>query len=179
MHCARARTDELVAIEGRPWAEYGKEGKPLSQNQLARLLRPVGVIPDVLRLEGKSVRAYQLHLFADAFARYLAPEGDYNRNSVAEPVKPGTSCMSQLVAADPALRVGTCKKPNNDGLGYTVTVVKGEKGGNDEGLVCEHCGSPATADQPVRECMVEGDRHLLHLHCEREWLHPECKDRLP
>ena len=30
----------LVAIEGRPWAEYGRTGKPITQNKLARLLKP-------------------------------------------------------------------------------------------------------------------------------------------
>jgi len=28
----------LVAIEGRPWVEMGKSGKPLTQNRLARML---------------------------------------------------------------------------------------------------------------------------------------------
>src|SRR5262249_4859720 len=39
----------LVAIEGRPWAEYGRTRKPLSQNQLARLLKPVAITPNTLR----------------------------------------------------------------------------------------------------------------------------------
>ena len=35
--------EELVKIEPRPWGEYGKSGKPITQNKLARLLKPVGI----------------------------------------------------------------------------------------------------------------------------------------
>jgi hypothetical protein len=32
----------LIELEGRPWAELGRSGKPLTQNSLARLLKPLG-----------------------------------------------------------------------------------------------------------------------------------------
>jgi hypothetical protein len=36
--------------------------------------------------------------------------------------------------------------------------------------VCEHCGGPATADSPVQECWIDGDRVLLHRgRCQDEW----------
>ncbi len=38
--------NSLVAIQGRPWADYGKNDKPLTQNQLARLLKPVAIAPE-------------------------------------------------------------------------------------------------------------------------------------
>lgn len=37
--------DELVKLEGRPWAEYGRSQKPITKNRLARLL-PRGVAPE-------------------------------------------------------------------------------------------------------------------------------------
>ena len=37
--------EKLCEIEPRPWAEYGKSGKPITQNKLARLLKPLGVAP--------------------------------------------------------------------------------------------------------------------------------------
>ena len=47
--------EELVAIEGRPWAEYNRRtGKPISQNQLARALKPYGVAPEVVRVGKKT-----------------------------------------------------------------------------------------------------------------------------
>jgi Protein of unknown function (DUF3631) len=60
-------TDELAQIEGGPWAEWGsgKRRKPITQNALARLLRPHKVSPvDVgpaharrKRLQARSVRS--------------------------------------------------------------------------------------------------------------------------
>ena len=35
--------EKLVEIVPRPWGEYGRSGKPLTQNKLARLLKPLGI----------------------------------------------------------------------------------------------------------------------------------------
>jgi len=63
----------LIAIEGRPWAEW-RGGKPLSANGLARLLVPFKVIPGTIRIGEATAKGYQLAHFADAFARYLPCE---------------------------------------------------------------------------------------------------------
>jgi hypothetical protein len=62
-------TDELAQIEGGPWAEWssGKRRKPITQNALARLLRPhkvspVDVGPEHARRKGYK-RAQFEHLF--------------------------------------------------------------------------------------------------------------------
>jgi hypothetical protein len=60
----------LVAIEGRPWAEW-KAGKPLSANGLARLLAPFGIAPATIRTAAGTPKGYQFAQFEDAFARYL------------------------------------------------------------------------------------------------------------
>jgi uncharacterized protein DUF3631 len=66
----------LVAIEGRPWAERGKNGKrgkPLTQKKLAQMLKPLAIAPDHLG-SGASVRGYKLWQFEEAFLRHL-PSG--------------------------------------------------------------------------------------------------------
>ena len=45
--------EALVGIEGRPWAEMGKARKPLTQNRLARLLKPLAIAPDSIRIDDK------------------------------------------------------------------------------------------------------------------------------
>jgi Protein of unknown function (DUF3631) len=40
--------EELVKIMPRPWGEYGRSGKPLTQNKLARLLKPLGIAPGLV-----------------------------------------------------------------------------------------------------------------------------------
>ena len=64
----------LIAIEGRPWAEW-KAGKPLSANGLARLLAPFAIAPATIRTATGTPKGYQLAQFEDAFARYLPGEG--------------------------------------------------------------------------------------------------------
>jgi putative DNA primase/helicase len=69
-----ALAEALAKIEGHPWAEY-RRGKPISQNQLARLLKPLGIGPNVIRLGSETWRGYYLSQFAEAFERYLPQEG--------------------------------------------------------------------------------------------------------
>lgn len=66
--------EALVAIEGRPWAEW-KAGKPITANGLARLLAPFVIKPDTIRTGDKTPKGYQLAHFEDAFSRYLPQEG--------------------------------------------------------------------------------------------------------
>jgi hypothetical protein len=63
---------ELEKMEERPWPEF-RNGKPLSVNQLARLIRPFGLRPKQARIGGDKTRGYELETFSDAFSRYLPP----------------------------------------------------------------------------------------------------------
>jgi putative DNA primase/helicase len=65
--------DALVEDKAGRWAEFS-HGRPLTQRQLARLLRPFGIVPGTVRLgEGSTPKGYRFEAFADAFARYLPP----------------------------------------------------------------------------------------------------------
>jgi hypothetical protein len=66
--------EALVAIEGRPWAEW-KAGKPITPNGLARMLAPFRIVPGTIRIPGDTRKGYQLAHFEDTFARYLAQPG--------------------------------------------------------------------------------------------------------
>src|SRR5262245_4875640 len=77
---------ELVAIEGRPWAERGKNGKrgkPLTQKKLAHMLKPLAIAPDHLG-SGTSVRGYKLWQFEEAFLRHLPSERGLSSRRVQE-----------------------------------------------------------------------------------------------
>jgi putative DNA primase/helicase len=66
---------DLVELEGRPWAEWGRAEKPLTKNGLAALLRKFRIEPKVIRLDdGRTPRGYTLAAFKDAFARYLGDD---------------------------------------------------------------------------------------------------------
>ena len=63
--------EALVAMEGRPWAEYGKSGRPITKNQLAARLRrfyadadcKLPIEPKTLWIGVESQRGYERHQF--------------------------------------------------------------------------------------------------------------------
>jgi hypothetical protein len=67
----------LCADEERPWATYNK-GKPISDRQVAKLLKPFVVISETIYAPvgsgKKDAKGYKLDKFKDAFGRYLTPE---------------------------------------------------------------------------------------------------------
>jgi hypothetical protein len=64
--------EKLAAYADSPWAEYGKSRRPISQAQLARLLKPFGIAPQLIRLSsGGVMRGYLRAHFEDAWERYL------------------------------------------------------------------------------------------------------------
>jgi hypothetical protein len=122
----------LVALEGRPWAELGKDRKPLTQNRLARMLKelkpPIGpqkIGPGKVRVSGY-VRAH----FEEAFERYSPPEGVSQPDNRTESHEMGTSGISQPDALGAECPVAKSQKPNNDGLPFGCPVAKGGNGQN-------------------------------------------------
>lgn len=73
--------EKLTELDHRPWGDY-KYGRPISKNQLARLLRPVGVRPGQCRFGAETVRGYSRSSFTEAFAIYL-------RQEPVQPEQPG------------------------------------------------------------------------------------------
>jgi hypothetical protein len=78
----------LVAMEGQPWAEHGKTGKPLSANGCARMLANDGISPNSIRLGEDTGKGYERSQFEDAFARYLPP----SPNPTVTPSQPPDFC---------------------------------------------------------------------------------------
>lgn len=67
---------ELVKLEDRPWPEYRNE-RPITPNQLAKLLKPFGVSPRTIRLpDGSTPKGYFKADFEEPWARYLSPDAD-------------------------------------------------------------------------------------------------------
>jgi putative DNA primase/helicase len=66
---------EIVAslhkLEERPWSEWGRQEKPMTARQLARLLAPFDIKPKTIRLGTDTPKGYEKEDFTDAWARYL------------------------------------------------------------------------------------------------------------
>jgi putative DNA primase/helicase len=64
--------EALTALELRPWKEYGRRRKPITQIQVARLLDFFDIEPGSIRLpEGRTPKGYLRKDFEDAFSAYL------------------------------------------------------------------------------------------------------------
>jgi putative DNA primase/helicase len=70
---------KLNEMEGRPWPEYGRSGKPITTNAIARLLKPFHVAPDKIRFTnpkdglGETAQGYWVGPLQHVFDRYLPP----------------------------------------------------------------------------------------------------------
>jgi len=83
--------ERLAQIEGRPWAEFGRQRRPISPNQLANLLRGFGVSSGTIRFADGTAKGYDARDFSDAFSRYLPGDGLPKGNKVTLPVNIGES----------------------------------------------------------------------------------------
>jgi putative DNA primase/helicase len=154
--------EKLIAIDGHPWAEYGRSAKPITQNRLARLLKPLGIAPEQIRFAtNDSRKGYGLHHFKEAFERYLPPERGSEPKLRNKSDEMGSSATSQTETAEPFVSDEKSEKPNNDGQSFGVSVAKGGNGAN----VCVQCNG--TPDGKERLCHVDGAEVWLHPECER------------
>jgi hypothetical protein len=83
----RISSSDLCATLGeialRPWAEWGRRRKPISQNQIAHLLKPFGITPATIRLQDNSTaKGYYLKDFIEAFSSYVPVPPDPDRHNV-------------------------------------------------------------------------------------------------
>jgi hypothetical protein len=65
--------EALHQLEERPWREYGRSRKPISQRQLADLLRPYEIVSGTVRVGKETGKGYKAKDCQEAFERYLPP----------------------------------------------------------------------------------------------------------
>ncbi|HKF96485.1 MAG TPA: DUF3631 domain-containing protein, partial [Gammaproteobacteria bacterium] len=68
---SRNLVEKLVALEDRPWCEFGRTGKPLTQRTLANLLHPFGITSGAHRRNNLVFKGYPVEKFQDACKRYI------------------------------------------------------------------------------------------------------------
>jgi len=113
----------LVELEGRPWAEFGKSGKPITANGLARLLRKYKVRPGTIRLgpgPKDTAKGYKLAQFKDVFERYL-PDAAGEAVTPSQVNKSGGFSHSQTVTPEPDVPDGKARKASNSAECDSVT----------------------------------------------------------
>ena len=146
--------DRLAAIEGRPWAEW-RHGKPITSNQLARLLKPFCIVSGTIRTPGGTPKGYYLNSFEDAFERYFPSEAA----TTPQPPSNGHFGHFQNATPDDLVAFPKSQKPLPNGHCGVVAV------GNWGAPVCAHCGRPGSAADPLLEVSLVGHGARLHRAC--------------
>jgi hypothetical protein len=159
----------LCEMEGKPWADW--KGKSLTTNQLARLLKPFGIVTNTtVRVGTKTAKGYYRREFEAAWQRYLthdADQGGCKRSQGNNADEIETSCTFQKVTAAPVVTFQKCEKPPSNGSCYLVTDQNGDRAASHESVVCCHCGKASGAILPF----AYGDRQAdLHLGCREAWI---------
>jgi hypothetical protein len=155
--------DGLITMEGRPWAEYGNGGKPVSKNQLAKRLKRFKIVPDSVRIGDKTPKGYYRHQFREVWERYLActpeepPTETQHRNNADEL---GVSDDFQDSTEKTALRLEISGKPRPNGLCCGVA----DQNPQDQEST-GHCG----------QCTKRGDLQEIYYGDSSAWLHRDCR----
>jgi putative DNA primase/helicase len=143
----------LVQLEGRPWAEWGKGDKPISQNQVARLLKRFDIHTRDMR-DGQKVvaKGYLREHFMDAFARYL-PEASQSATAL-QPQQLGTQTrFSDRYSASDSNRYSATEGPECSGVADEQNSDVADQNGQNsyENRVCS-----GVADQDAQEGIAQG-----------------------
>ena len=147
----------LATIEGRLWAEWSK-GKPITQNQLAFLLKPFRVRPGNVRIGSEVNRGYLRRQFEELWIRYgtiLPAEGGseplhrYNADGMS------VSGTSKPLQADFDVADQKCEKPNNDATCSGVAVEKGGSRENRESRRSDEPQAPECATDTARDTVSD------------------------
>jgi putative DNA primase/helicase len=172
----------LCVDEERPWATYYK-GKPITDRQVGRLLRPFGIISETVHPPGeKDAKGYKLERFQEAFERYL---------------------NSPKASQSGILTSRASERPNADGMGTTGDFCVRPENNLDAHEKCKlshsHAGLDAWTDKSAGngaqsvlakvEERAEPDEHhcaqcgrggdLLETYfggADPVWLHRDCQD---
>ena len=119
--------ERLAQIEGRPWAEFGKQRRPISPNQLANLLRGFGVLSRTIRVGDSTAKGYDMAGFSDAFSRWLPGNRLLKGNKVTLSANIEESPLFQKVTAQACDVSENGVSANKDAGCYVVTFQNAEK----------------------------------------------------
>lgn len=112
--------DRLAEHEPDSWGRYGRTGKPISQCQLANLLRGFQIAPDSIRFDAGTLKGYHKAQFSDAITRYLPTDTPQDRNTGTSPANVGLDEALQGGTPDSRSSLETVNTANNSGLCSSV-----------------------------------------------------------
>jgi putative DNA primase/helicase len=132
---AQKRVDRLSSAEiinilcdddEKRWATYNK-GFPITPTQVAKRLGEYGICSTTIRVPGQTLKGYHLHMFTDAFARYVfadqLPEVSAVTPELTKAYEPPTVTLASPVTAQTVTRhTEVTRHTSVDGVGDGVTL---------------------------------------------------------
>ncbi len=177
----------LTADPEQPWAEY-RNGRPLSQKQLANLLNGYGVYSETVHPAGLShAKGYQLDQFTELFGRYLTPSPDLPvQKTIFEPCNRANDCGIGTSEENRTVQTHAAHGSEKSNFSYShadlhgCTVRKAENWGGagdepfrwrDAGIALRQCAQcNGTIDGTERVHAFGGREVWLHTECKHFWL---------
>ena len=158
----------------RPWPEWGKNAKPISEAQVAKLLRNFKVKSRNLRIDDSVVKGYLLEQLKDAFVLYLPAKSSSTPHTAATPLQSSDFNNLQAIRAATNENDVAAPKPanplkNNNCSGVAAPNGKNGKIDGSERR-CAHCGQLDFPGSRLLECWVDDAQSWGHQDClEQAW----------
>jgi putative DNA primase/helicase len=180
---------QLIADQERPWATW-KHAKPLTQRQLAGLLRPFGIASGTVSVPGLAdAKGYKRIHFEKAWEAYLPGQNGVERPfEHSDPSKrrnadgTGVSRDFSSVAECPSDGSKNAKLSNSHAGFDASTDRKPGNGGAREidQEIIPASPAPPAAEEKDRTCAqcrgrVDGKEQLIATEGKTVWLHPNCE----
>jgi hypothetical protein len=131
---SREIVEKLVDLDDRPWAEWGKSGKPITTTRMSRLLSPLlppGVKPGTVRRGDKSGKGYHRKDLEDLFLRYLPISPPSKPSQRHKPQKTRGFPESQSVTPNLDVTFSKSPKAAQSATCDAVTVSHHPRGGDE------------------------------------------------
>jgi hypothetical protein len=148
----------LSKLEGRPWAEW-RQGKPLTQHGLAKLLKPFKVFPTQYR-EGDrgGLRGYlKDKAMKDAWDRYLPQHPPHQGATMLQPLRPNDN-PDKTERYEPGGVTGAKTGESPTAATHVASVAVANPHPGADPHVCRQCGVPIGPTAPTcAMCLHGGD----------------------
>lgn len=118
--------ERLADMEGRPWADFGKNQKAITPNQLANLLREFGIASRGVRIGDATPKGYLRDDFAEVFSCYLADNGESERHNATTPASIEENPLFQNATLEPCCVSENATLTNKDAACCGVAFQKPE-----------------------------------------------------
>jgi hypothetical protein len=159
--------ERLCAMEESPWGDW--YGRPLRARDLARLLKPYGIKPKVIRVGDATPRGYERADFSPVWARYTRPAATAATGATNPPEGAENESEGDVADDDPAIRntsaTGRFESENGanpGGVADVAAVAAGRLQVVDARYrwTCPECGAHAWRRVDGRRWCIEG-KHFI------------------